>query len=127
MVRNAGAYPEVIDNELRQYLPFLATTKLLVHAVRHGMGREDAHEVIKEHAVATALSMRQGEGDGSRLIDRLAVDERFPGSKSELWAMIGKPAELLGTVEKQVGVFCDQVETLSSEYAEPWYRGAEIL
>ncbi|MDH3292730.1 MAG: adenylosuccinate lyase [Acidimicrobiia bacterium] len=127
VVRNAGAYPEVIDNELRQYLPFLATTKLLVHAVRHGMGREDAHEVIKEHAVATALSMREGEGDGSRLIDRLAVDERFPGSNSELWAMIGKPAELLGTIEKQVGVFCDQVETLSSEYAEPWYRGAEIL
>lgn len=127
VVRNAGAFPEVIDNELRQYLPFLATTKLLVHAVRHGMGREDAHEVIKEHAVATALAMREGDGDGGRLIRRLAADARFPGSEQDLWTMIAHPSDLLGTVEKQVGVFCDQVETLSSEYAEPWYRGADIL
>ena len=127
VVRNAGAFPAVIDNELRQYLPFLATTKLLVHAVRHGMGREDAHEVIKEHAVATALSMREGKGDGGQLISRLSADERFPGSEDDLWSMISRPSDLLGTVEKQVGVFCDQVETLSSEYAEPWYRGAEIL
>ncbi len=127
VLRNAGAFPEVIDNELRHYLPFLASTKLLVHAVRNGMGREDAHAVIKEHAVATALSMRDGKGDGSRMIDRLAADERFPGSGADLWSMINKPYELLGTVEKQVGVFCEQVESLSSEYAEPWYRGADIL
>ena len=127
VIQNAGPFPEVIDNELRYYLPFLASTKLLVHAVRHGMGREDAHEVIKEHAVATALSIREGRGDGEQMIDRLAADDRFPGSAGDLRAMINRPFELLGTVEKQVGVFCDQVETLSSEYAEPWYRGADIL
>ncbi len=127
VLQNVGAFPEVIDKELRQYLPFLATTKLLVHAVRHGMGREDAHEVIKEHAVATALAMREGRGDGRQLIGRLATDERFPGSEQDLWAMVNNPSDLLGTTEKQVGVFCDQVESLSSEYAEPWYRGAEIL
>ena len=41
------------------YLPFLATTKLLVAAVRNGVGRETAHEVIKEHAVAAALALRE--------------------------------------------------------------------
>lgn len=127
VLRNTGAFPEVIGNELRRYLPFLASTKLLVHAVREGMGREDAHEVIKEHAVASALSMREGRGDGAQMIERLAGDDRFPGSSSDLWAMISEPSQLLGAVEKQVGVFCDEVETLSSEYAEPWYRGAEIL
>lgn len=54
-----GAYPAVIDRELRRYLPFLATTKVLMAAVRAGVGREEAHEVIKEHAVATALAMRE--------------------------------------------------------------------
>ncbi len=127
VVRHSGAFPEVIDNELRHYLPFLASTKLLVHAVRRGMGREDAHEVIKEHAVAAALSMREGKGDGAQMIERLAADERFPGTEADLWAMIDKPSELLGTIEKQVGVFCDQIEILSSEYAEPWYQGADIL
>ena len=54
-----GAYPAVIEAELQRYLPFLATTKVLMAAVRAGVGREEAHEVIKEHAVAAALAMRE--------------------------------------------------------------------
>src|SRR5262249_47451895 len=33
-----AAYPAVIDRELERYLPFLATTKVLVAAVRAGLG-----------------------------------------------------------------------------------------
>ena len=54
-----GAYPAVIQRELDRYLPFLGTTRILIAAVRAGMGRESAHEVIKEHAVAVALAMRE--------------------------------------------------------------------
>ncbi|MGB3895662.1 MAG: adenylosuccinate lyase, partial [Mycolicibacter sinensis] len=72
-----GAYPAVITRELDRYLPFLATTKVLIAAVRAGMGREAAHEVIKEHAVAVALAMRE-RGAEPDLLDRLAADERLP-------------------------------------------------
>lgn len=41
-----GAYPAVIGRELDRYLPFLATTKVLMAAVRAGMGRESAHRLI---------------------------------------------------------------------------------
>src|SRR6185295_12271539 len=51
MVGELGAYPAVIVRELDRYLPFLATTAVLMAAVRAGVGRETAHEVIKEHAV----------------------------------------------------------------------------
>ena len=61
-----GAYPAVIDRELRRYLPFLTTTKVLMAAVRDGVGRETAHEVIKEHAVAVALDMREKGGESQR-------------------------------------------------------------
>src|SRR4029077_16237162 len=44
-----GAYPAVIGKELDRYLPFLATTKVLIAAVKAGVGREVAHEAIKEH------------------------------------------------------------------------------
>ena len=54
-----GAFPAVADRELRRYLPFLATTKVLIAAVKNGVGRETAHEAIKEHAVAVALEMRE--------------------------------------------------------------------
>src|SRR5439155_8128678 len=54
-----GTYPAVIARELDRYLPFLATTKILVAAVRRGVGREVGHEAIKEHAAALALPKRE--------------------------------------------------------------------
>ena len=57
-----GAFPAVIQRELDRYLPFLATTKVLMAAVRNGVGRETAHEAIKEAAVGVALDMRKGAG-----------------------------------------------------------------
>ncbi|WP_028927374.1 adenylosuccinate lyase [Pseudonocardia acaciae] len=72
-----GAYPAVIARELDRYLPFLATTSVLMAAVRAGVGRETAHEVIKEHAVAVALAMRERGQAGNDLLDRLAADPRL--------------------------------------------------
>ncbi len=66
-----GAFPAVIQRELDRYLPFLATTKVLMAAVRNGVGREVGHEAIKQHAVAVALDMRQGLAVND-LYDRLA-------------------------------------------------------
>src|SRR5690606_22830633 len=69
-----GAYPAVVERELDRYLPFLATTKVLMAAVRAGVGREVAHEAIKEHAVAVALSMREEGRSDNDLLDRLGSD-----------------------------------------------------
>ena len=43
-------------------------------AVRAGVGREAAHEAIKENAVAAALAMREGRAERNDLLDRLAAD-----------------------------------------------------
>ncbi|CAM5232768.1 hypothetical protein SAVIM40S_06464 [Streptomyces avidinii] len=75
-----GAFPAVVARELDRYLPFLATTKVLMGAVRAGVGREAAHEVIKEHAVASALAMREQGAERNELLDKLAADERMPRS-----------------------------------------------
>src|SRR5882757_9148577 len=78
-----GAYPAVVARELDRYLPFLATTAVLIAAVRAGVGRETAHEVIKEHAVATALAMREKGQPENDLLARLSADPRLglaPGS-----------------------------------------------
>ena len=74
-----GAYPAVIARELDRFLPFLATTKILVGAVRKGVGREVAHEVIKEHAVAVALAMREKGAAGQRPL-RPAGRRRAPAA-----------------------------------------------
>ena len=71
-----GAFPAVIQRELDRYLPFLATTKVLMAAVRNGVGREAAHEAIKEHAVAVALACAQGQASND-VFERLAADPRL--------------------------------------------------
>ena len=73
----------MIQRELDRYLPFLATTKVLMSAVRNGVGREAAHEAIKENAVGVALEMRQGLAVND-LFDRLAADERLGLTRDQI-------------------------------------------
>lgn len=123
-----GVFPAVVETELRRYLPFLATTKLLMHAVRAGAGRETAHEIIKEHAVATALAMREGKADGSLLVTKLGEDERFPGSAADLSAMISDASDLLGSVDQQIATFAASVAShVAARPDAAGYRGEAIL
>ncbi len=126
VLRDFGVFPEVIDAEIRRYLPFLATTKLLMHAVRNGLGREEAHELIKDHAVEAALAMRRGADGGVTLLDALAADARYPGDRAALEAMIADRGALLGTVEAQVASFVERVEAIGVERGENAYRGSAI-
>jgi adenylosuccinate lyase len=95
-----GAFPKVIAAELDRYLPFLATTKILMAAVKAGVGRELAHEVIKEHSIKAALGMR--EGLKNTLLDDLAQDNRLPLNRSELDKLISKPIEFTGEAREQI-------------------------
>ncbi|MDQ3886995.1 MAG: lyase family protein, partial [Actinomycetota bacterium] len=96
-----GVFPAVVERELQRYLPFLATTKMLVAAVRAGMGRERAHSVIKEHAVAVALAMRAG-GAGNDLVQRLADDARLPLNRVALDALLTDRLSFTGQAGEQV-------------------------
>ena len=123
-----GAFPAVIDRELERYLPFLSTTKLLMAAVKTGAGREEAHEAIKEHAVAVALDMRQQGMADNDLLARLASDDRFPVDPSELDAAISDPISLAGLAQDQVSAIEQRVRVLveaSPDAAS--YRPGDIL
>ncbi|MDP3973087.1 MAG: adenylosuccinate lyase [Candidatus Nanopelagicales bacterium] len=104
-----GAFPEVIARELDRYLPFLATTKVLMEAVRTGIGRETAHEAIKEHAVATALDLRAGRIGANDLFDRLASDPRLGLSRTRIGDLIEAPIEFTGVADRQVAAIADRV------------------
>jgi adenylosuccinate lyase len=97
-----GAYPAVISRELDRYLPFLTTTRVLVAAVGHGVGREEAHEAIKEHAVAVALAMREKGAPDNDLLHRLAEDERLRLDRAEIDALVADPATFVGAASAQV-------------------------
>jgi adenylosuccinate lyase len=123
-----GAYPAVIDNELQRYLPFLTTTKALMAAVKAGVGREDAHEAIKKHAVAVALEMREKGTTKNDLFDRLAADPELPVDKETLTKAIGDPLELTGRARSQVAEFADRVQDIVNDHPEAAaYKPATVL
>jgi adenylosuccinate lyase len=122
-----GAFPAVIEAELARYLPFLTTTKVLMAAVRKGVGREVAHEAIKEHAVAVALGLRQGAKDND-LLDRLAADDRLQLTREELGALVVSPLELAGTAQDQVARVAERVAAVvASDPDAAAYRPGAVL
>lgn len=110
-----GAFPAVIEAELERFLPFLTTTKVLMAAVRAGVGREVAHEAIKEHAVAVALAMRAGAATND-LYDRLAADPRLGLTRDQLAGVIVDPLELTGSARDQVDAIAARVAGLAAQY-----------
>ncbi|MFC0544884.1 adenylosuccinate lyase [Kutzneria chonburiensis] len=110
-----GAYPAVVARELDRYLPFLATTKVLMASVRAGVGRETAHEAIKENAVAVALAMREQGLERNDLLDRLAADQRIPLDRAQL-------DELLADRLSFTGVAGAQVDAVAADIAKSLER-----
>ena len=120
-----GAFPAIIAAELERYLPFLATTKILMASVKAGVGREVAHEVIKEHAVAAALGMR--EGKPNNFLDAIAQDNRIPFNRAALDALIGNPLEFTGDARQQVARVVSRIEAISAAHpAAAQYKPGSI-
>ena len=123
-----GAFPAVIERELERYLPFLATTKILMAAVRAGVGREVAHEVIKEHAVAVALAMREQVNTENDLMERLANDARLGLTRVELGALIAEPLSFTGAATTQVNSVAKRVALIVADNRDAAsYRPGDIL
>ena len=128
MLGDFGAFPAVIEAELQRYLPFLTTTKVLMAAVRKGVGRETAHEAIKEHAVAVALAMRERGLARNDLFDRLAADERLGLSRAELDALVTEPLTMAGTAQAQVASLVAQIAEIAGRHPEAAaYRPGDVL
>jgi adenylosuccinate lyase len=112
-----GAFPAVVQRELDRYLPFLTTTKVLMTAVRNGVGREEAHEAIKQHAVAVALEMRQGL-ERNDLYDRLAADPRLGLTRDQIEALVAEPITFTGAAVDQVRGVVRRIEEVVEEDPE---------
>ncbi len=123
-----GAYPAVVGRELDRYLPFLATTKILVAATRRGVGRETAHKAIKEHAVAVALAMREKAAAENDLFDRLAADSRLGLSRAEIDALVTDRSAFVGAAPAQVRSVVDRIVAVVALHPDAGgYEPAPIL
>jgi adenylosuccinate lyase len=123
-----GPFPAVIQAELDRYLPFLTTTKVLMAAVQGGIGREAAHEAIKEHAVAVALEMRETGRRDNDLLDRFAADSRLGLDRQELDKVLTDPLSLAGTAASQIRTLVAEVDTIAKQHpVAASYQPGDIL
>lgn len=120
------AFPKAIAGEIDRLLPFLASTKFLMAAVKKGMGREEAHEVIKEHSVAVAKTVR--DGGSNDLIERLAQDSRLPLTAADLQGLLADPLSFTGNAIAQTKAVVQRIsEVTKAHSAATKYRPSGIL
>jgi adenylosuccinate lyase len=111
-------YPAVIALENQHFLPFLLTTSIMMEAVKAGVGRETAHEVIKEHAVGTVDDLRSGRIQNNDLIARLCEDSRLGLEKTLLEQIVKDGEQRVGLAREQVNRFNDRVAEIELCYPE---------
>ena len=123
-----GSYGNVINRELERYLPFLATTRLLMASVKAGAGREEAHEIIKHHAVEAALEIREGSSGENDLIERLVNDPLLPLDQEAATEALSDQGAFIGLADSQVSDFVATAATINSEHPGAGsYRPSPIL
>jgi adenylosuccinate lyase len=93
----------VIQRNLEEHLPFMASETILMRAVSAGGDRQDLHERIRQHAMAAASRMKE-EGGSADLLERIADDDAFGMQLSELREIID-PAQFVGRAPQQVDRF----------------------
>jgi adenylosuccinate lyase len=122
-----GVFPATVQHELDRYLPFLTTTKVLMAAVRGGVGREQAHEAIKDHAVSVALELRAGLA-ANDLFDRLAGDPRLGLTREQVAGLVAAPIEFTGAARAQVAEVVRRVaDVVATDPDAAAYAPGEIL
>ncbi|MFD2257287.1 adenylosuccinate lyase [Luteolibacter algae] len=121
------AYEGVIAAETARYLPFLMTTTVMMEAVKRGVGRETAHKVIKEHAVATVADLRTGAVEKNNLLDRLAEDGRLALTRNELEEILKRGDREVGSAKSQVKFFSGEVKKLEEKWPEAAAYGPGVI
>jgi adenylosuccinate lyase len=111
LMANVASGLEVRRNRIAQRvkaeLPFMATERLIVRAVRKGVDRQDAHEIIRRHSVASTAAMRDGN-ESNDLFDRLADDGGLKLTRAEI-DDAADPTAFIGRSSQQVDEFLREV------------------
>ncbi len=128
VLNEMGAYPSMISAEVDRYLPFLATTELLDAAVEKGMGRQQAHGLIKKYAVREALRMKETGSIKNNLTVELGKEPEFPLDEAEIKKILDDKEHFIGNAREQIYSVVEKSNKLITKYsAEASYEPRPIL
>ena len=103
VMENPVVYPKVIERNIRQELPFMATETIIMEGVKRGGDRQELHEAVRRHSHAASAQIKEHGADND-LLDRLAEDPVIDMTREELDAIIDIP-KFVGRAPEQVDEF----------------------
>jgi adenylosuccinate lyase len=113
VIEGLVVHPRVVERNLREELPFLATEEILMAGVRAGGDRQVLHERIRVHSQEAARQVKD-EGAANDLLARLKADPAFAGV--DLAAALDA-RKFVGRAPEQVDAFLrDVVEPIRAKY-----------
>ncbi|WP_185863382.1 adenylosuccinate lyase [Blattabacterium cuenoti] len=106
ILENIVVYPNIIDKHIREELPFLITEYLIVECVKKGADRQDIHERIRIHSMATndQIKLKGMEND---FIKRILDDQKIPIHDEEKIKKIMNPKNFTGFSSDQTLEFIE--------------------
>ena len=102
---NIVVYENVINSNMMQELPFMATEEILMNAVLKGGDRQELHERIRVYSMEAGKQVKEF-GNKNDLVERIAKDETFGLTEGEIMEVLN-PNNLCGRAPKQVEDFIE--------------------
>ena len=108
IILGCKVYPRIIEKHLNEELPFMATETILMYCVKEKNGdRQELHEAIRKHSVATAEQVKL-YGNENDLIARILSDNTFNLTESELNNLLN-PQKFIGFAAEQTSDFLNNI------------------
>lgn len=99
-------WPLVIEQRIREELPFIASENIMMACVQAGGDRQELHEAVRQHAVAAAERVKD-EGVANDLLDRIRSDAEFAAIHNRLDSILD-PRQYVGRAPQQVEEFVSE-------------------
>ena len=100
---------KIVEKEVREYLPFIATENLLMESVKRGGDRQQLHEVIRQCSMEATARMK--DGLSCDLLSRLSAHPAFAMTETEMEAVLD-PKLYIGRCPEQVDAFLHKLSPL---------------
>jgi adenylosuccinate lyase len=115
--------PEVINRNVDEALPYMATENILMAAVAQGGDRQQLHERIRVHSHAVTAALKAGAGKND-LLDRLRSD---PGFSKINWSNVLDPQQFVGRAPQQVSEFVgEEIVSVRRRFVNLLNQTAEV-
>lgn len=96
-------YKNVINEHIKNEIPFMATENILMEAVKRGGNRQTLHEKIRKYSLEASHLVKE-KGKKNNLLEKIVLDKDFKLTKKDI-ENLTDPKQYIGLSKTQVEKF----------------------